>query len=65
MQKYRIPSSSTSLLIRVALLHAALVKNIAISFHYLNQEAYTASIETKERWKYCSHFDTFISFGML
>ena len=50
MQKYRIPSSSTSPLLRVALLHAALVKNIAIFFHYLNQEAYGASIETKKQW---------------
>ena len=56
---------SVSLLISVALLNAALIKSVAIFYHYLNQEAYGASMQTKEKWKYCSHFDIFTSFGLL
>ena len=56
---------NASPLISVALLNAALIKNIGIFYHYLNQEAYTASMQTKEKWKYCSHFDIFIFFGLL
>ena len=47
------PLISASPLISVALLHAALIKNIAIFHHNLNQEAYRSSIQPKEQWKYC------------
>ena len=66
MQKYRffsnkrLPSPTN-----VALLNAALIKNIVIFYHYLNREEYGASKQTKEKWKYCSHFDILISFGLL
>ena len=51
---------SPSPLISVALPNASLIKNIAIFWHYLNQEGYEASMQTKEKWKCCSYFDIFI-----
>ena len=51
--------------INVVLLNAVLIKNIAVFYRYLNQEEYAASMQIKEKWKYCSHFDIFISFGLL
>ena len=66
MQKYRFFSNKRlPSPINVALLNAALIKNIAIFYHYLNQEEYGASMQIKEKWKYCSHFDIFMSFGLL
>ena len=59
------PLISASPLINGALLNVALIKNIAIFYHYLNQEEYGASMKRKEKWKYCSHFDIFIFFGLL
>ena len=50
------PSPSIS----VALPNASLIKNIAIFWHYLNQEGYEASMQTKEKRKYCSYFGIFI-----
>ena len=48
------PLISVSPLISMELLSGA------IFYHYLNQEAYGASMQTKEKWKYCSHFDILI-----
>ena len=33
--------------------------------HYINQETYGTSKQTKEQWNYCSYLDIFISFGFL
>ena len=40
---------SASLLITVTLLNAALIKNIAKFYHYLNREEYGVSMQTKEK----------------
>ena len=51
---------SASPLISTAPLTAALIKNVTILCHILNQRAYGTSIQIKQQRKYYSHLHIFI-----